>query len=232
MSHFLQHYTLKFTPLSPVHIGTDESYEPGNYVIDEEAGALYGFDNSTALAGLSADERQQLLAFANTPMPTATGIKSLYEKRIGKVAQHEGQGKRVINKLEIDCTFYNPVDGPPLLPGSSIKAAIRTALLDSLNADKPLKDRNERNQQLQQRLFQDGKFHTDPMRLLSFGDAAWHGITDRPACQIQFAVNRKRKAVMKEGIKAKYFGSGQYRMPELMIARIREVIQLNLSWEM
>lgn len=226
MSHFLQHYTLKFTPLSPVHIGTDESYEPGNYVIDEEAGALYGFDSSAALAGLSAAERQQLLAivngkpddamltsvqaffhrhrekllaFANAPVPTANGIKSLYEKRIGKVAQHEGQGKRVINKLEIDRTFYNPVDGTPLLPGSSIKGAIRTALLDSLNDDKPLKERNERNQQLQQRLFGDGKFHTDPMRLVSLGDARWQGSTDRPTCQIRFAVNRKRKPVMKDG---------------------------------
>lgn len=246
MSHFLKHYTLKFTPLSPVHIGTDESYEPGNYVIDEEAGALYGFDSSAALAGLSAAERQQLLAivngkpddamltsvqaffhrhrekllaFAHAPVPTATGIKSLYEKRIGKVAQHEGQGKRVINKLEIDRTFYNPVDGTPLLPGSSIKGAIRTALLDSLNDDKPLKERNERNQQLQQRLFGDGKFHTDPMRLVSIGDARWQGSTDRPACQIRFAVNRK--PVMKDGkpVLSQAEASNLYQLLECVVPK-------------
>ncbi|WP_367155925.1 RAMP superfamily CRISPR-associated protein [Methylomonas sp. HYX-M1] len=248
MSHFLQHYTLKFTPLSPVHIGTDESYQPGNYVIDEEAGALYGFDSSAALAGLSAAERQQLLAivngkpddamltsvqaffhrhsekllaFANAPVPTATGIKNLYEKRIGKVAQHEGQGKRVINKLEIDRTFYNPVDGTPLLPGSSIKGAIRTALLDGLNDEKPLKERNERNQQLQQRLFGDGKFHTDPMRLISLGDASWHGSIDRPACQIQFAVNRKRKPVMKDGkpVLSQAEASNLYQLLECIVPK-------------
>ena len=65
MTHFLHHYTLKYTPLSPLHIGADESYEPGNYVIDEEAGALYSFDSQAALAGLSESDRQQLLSIVN-----------------------------------------------------------------------------------------------------------------------------------------------------------------------
>ncbi|MCL7421627.1 MAG: RAMP superfamily CRISPR-associated protein [Methylobacter sp.] len=225
MSNFLQNYTLKYTPLSPIHIGADESYEPGNYVIDDEAGALYGFDSQAALSGLSENDRQQLLAivngkpddfmltkvqaffhqhrekllaFARPPVPTASGVKALYEKRIGKTAQHEGKGRRVINKLEIERTFYNPADARPLLPGSSIKGAIRTALLDAVNNGKSLIARNERNQQLQQRLFE-GQFHTDPMRLISIGDAAWQAYSDKPACQVQFAVNRKRKPVMKNG---------------------------------
>ncbi|WP_341328214.1 RAMP superfamily CRISPR-associated protein [Methylotuvimicrobium sp. KM2] len=225
MTHFLNHYTLKYTPLSPIHIGTDESYEPGNYVIDDEAGALYSFDSQAALAGLSDSNRQQLLsivngkpddtmltkvqsffhnhrekllAFAKPPVPTAGGIKSLYRKRIGQTSQHEGQGRRVINKLEIDRTFYNPVDGLPLLPGSSIKGAIRTALLDDINDNKPLIDRKQSNQKLQESLFE-GKFHTDPMRLISVGDAGWQGKADKPACQVQFAVNRKRKPVIKNG---------------------------------
>jgi CRISPR-associated protein Csm5 len=225
MTHFLNHYTLKYTPLSPLHIGADESYEPGNYVIDNEAGALYSFDSQAALSGLSENDRQQLLAivngkpddnmltnvqaffhhhrekllaFARPPVPTASGVKALYEKRIGKTAQHEGKGRRVINKLEIERTFYNPLDAKPLLPGSSIKGAIRTALLDAVNNGKSLIERNERNQQLQQRLF-DGKFHTDPMRLISIGDASWQSCPDKPACQVQFAVNRKRKPVMKNG---------------------------------
>jgi CRISPR-associated protein Csm5 len=224
MTHFLDHYTLKYTPLSPLHIGANESYEPGNYVIDEAAGALYSFDNHAALSGLSDSERQQLsaivngkpddtmltkvqaffhnhreklIAYANPAIPAASGVKVLYEKRIGKTAQHEGPGRRVINKLEIERTYYNPVDSTPLLPGSSIKGAIRTALLDSLNQEKPLQHQ-ERNQQLQERLLE-GKFATDPMRLVSIGDARWQGKTGKPACQIQFAVNRKRKPVTKNG---------------------------------
>lgn len=245
MTHFLNHYTLKYTPLSPVHIGTDESYEPGNYVIDEEAGALYSFDSGAALAGLSDSERKDLLAIVNNkpddtmltkvqaffhkyrgkliayampPVPTATGVNSLYDKRIGKSAQQEGYGRRVINKLEIERTFYNPVDGKPLLPGSSIKGAIRTALLDGINNEKRLIERNERNQQLQQRLF-DGKFHTDPMRLVSIADASWQGSTDKPACQVQFAVNRKRKPVFKDGklMQSQAEASNLYQLLECVV---------------
>ena len=241
MTHFLNHYTLKYTPLSPVHIGADESYEPGNYVIDDEAGALYSFDSGAALAGLNDSDRQQLLAIVNSkpddtmltkvqaffhnhrekllayampPVPTASGVKTLYEKRIGKTAQQEGQGRRVINKLEIERTFYNPVDGKPLLSGSSIKGAIRTALLDGINNEKSL-NRNERNQQLQTRLFE-GSFHTDPMRLVSIGDAGWQGCADKPACQVQFAVNRKRKPVFKDGnlVKSQAEASNLYQLLE------------------
>ena len=225
MTHFLDHYTLRYTPLSPTHIGADESYEPGNYVIDDEGGALYSFNSQAAVTGLGEKEKKELLtivngrpddlmltkvqaffhkhresliAYANSPVPTANGINELYEKRIGKAAQHEGRGRRVINKLEIERTFYNPVDGRPLLPGSSIKGAIRTALLDERNNGKALNDRNEKNQALQQRLLE-GKFHTDPFRLISIADASWQGSQNKPACQIKFAVNRKRKPVVKDG---------------------------------
>ena len=148
-------------------------------------------------------------------MPTAHGINELYEKRIGKTAQHESHGKRVINKLEIERTFYNPVDGNPLLPGSSIKGAIRTALLDGINDGKRLNDRNERNQALQQRLL-DGKFHTDPFRLVSIGDASWQGSQNKPACQIKFAVNRKRKPVVKDGqlVKSQAEANNLYQLLE------------------
>jgi CRISPR-associated protein Csm5 len=126
-----------------------------------------------------------------------------------------GYGRRVINKLEIERTFYNPVDGKPLLPGSSIKGAIRTALLDGINNEKRLIDRNERNQQLQQRLFE-GKFDTDPMRLVSIADASWQGESDKPACQVQFAVNRKRKPVFKDGdlVKSQAEASNLYQLLE------------------
>ncbi len=224
MTDFLKHYTLKYTPLSPVHIGADESYEPGNYVIDD--GALYGFDTQVAMQGLTEQDRQQLLsivnaksddrmltqlqaffyrqrekliAYADTAIPTASGVHELYQKRIGKTAQYEGRGRRVINKLEIERTFYNPVTNFPLLPGSSIKGAIRTAMLDKENNGRRLTHKNERNKEMQTRLFDNGQFHSDPFRLVSIGDAEWQGGDQRPNRQIQFAVNRKRKNILKDG---------------------------------
>ena len=65
MTHFLDHYTLRYTPLSPIHIGADESYEPGNYVIDDEGGALYSFNSQTAVTGLGEKEKKELLTIVN-----------------------------------------------------------------------------------------------------------------------------------------------------------------------
>jgi len=243
MSEFIKHYNLKFTPLSPVHIGTGDSYEPANYVIDTENDALYSFDSFAAQTGLSQPERKQLLnivnakpddrlltnvqaffhqhrekmlPFACAPIPTAPGVRKLYEKRIGKIAQQERRGKRIINKLEIERSFYNPVTQAPLLPGSSLKGAIRTALLDSINQKAQLL-RGERNRELQKRLFQ-GQFHSDPMRLISIADASWQGDDDNPAHMVQFAVNRKRNQSTKDGktIKSTAENKGLYQLLECL----------------
>ena len=44
--NFLSNATLALTPLSPIHIGCGEDFEPTNYVIED--GILYGFDPSRA----------------------------------------------------------------------------------------------------------------------------------------------------------------------------------------
>ena len=47
MNTFLKTYRLALTPLSPIHIGCGDDFEPTNYVIDD--GVLYGFDPSRAV---------------------------------------------------------------------------------------------------------------------------------------------------------------------------------------
>ena len=125
----------------------------------------------------------------------------MYNKRIGKTAQYESGGKQVINRLEIERTFYNPVNRQPILPGSSIKGAIRTALLNQVNQGRALKHKNERNQALQQRLFQYSmrELQKDPMRLVRIADASWITQTERVSSEVRFAVNRQKKIKMKDG---------------------------------
>jgi CRISPR-associated protein Csm5 len=148
--------------------------------------------------------REALMTTAEYAFPVGKGVTDLYTNRVGKTAQHEGNGSDVLNRLGIERCSYNPVDRTPILPGSSIKGAIRTALLDRENAGAALKQiednrahklRNENNQELQQRLF-DYKMrdlHKDPMRLVSISDAKWASNDRIPGNEIRFAVNRKRR---------------------------------------
>ncbi|MEZ5537178.1 MAG: type III-A CRISPR-associated RAMP protein Csm5 [Thiolinea sp.] len=225
--NFLSSHRLHITPLSPVHIGCNETYEPTNYVIDGDA--LYEFNADNAIASLPKAAQEQLLkivsgkpneemlkqvqaffhqhrevlmAQAEHYFPVGEGVAELYDKRIGKTAQHESRGKQVINKLEIERSSYNLMDRKPMFPGSSIKGAIRTALLDEVNDGNPLsqeirgKKPFQQNQALQESLFE-GRFATDPMRLVSVGDARWSAEDAAPGNEIRFAVNRQRKP--KEG---------------------------------
>lgn len=217
---FLQHQ-LKITTLSPVHIGCNETYEPTNYVIDDDA--LYEFSPFDALQVLDADarkklqaivdrkpdeemlkrvqnyfyqRREDLLAVSKHYLPVGKGVAALYNSRIGQIAQRESQHKSVINKLEIERTAYNSINRLPFFPGSSLKGAIRTALLDQVNQRQKLSHPREKNSELQQRLlgysFRD--MHKDPMRLISLADAQWQ-YAALSASKIYFAVNRKKRHV-------------------------------------
>lgn len=151
-------YRLHITPLSPVHIGTGESYEPTSYVIED--GVLHEFDTGAVVEALSRSDRGELLRIANgkpnqdmlkavqrffherrevlkcraiNRIPVLPGVANLYAARVGRTAQYEGGGGQVVNRLEIDRTGYNPITRKSVLFGSSMKGSIRTALLDQVN---------------------------------------------------------------------------------------------------
>lgn len=220
---FLTSHPLHITPLSPVHIGCNETYDPTNYVI--EGDAFYEFNTDIAISSLTEvaqkkllkivsghanqdmlkqvqgffyDNREALIAQAEHYFPVGKGVSDLYGKRIGKTAQHERGGTQVLNKLEIERSSYNLFDRKPIFPGSSIKGAIRTAMLNQIN-NGARKQNRENNKQLQERLFEYSMkdLQKDPMRLVSVGDARWTASDNIPGSEINFAVNRKRK--LKEG---------------------------------
>jgi CRISPR-associated protein Csm5 len=156
-------YRLHFTPLSPIHIGAGESYEPTNYVIED--GALHEFDTGAAMAALSGKDREELLRIASgkpnadmlkavqrffferrdalkpwavNRIPVLPGVAEFYASRVGQTTQRKGNGKDEINKLAIQRLAHNPVSYKPVLFGSSLKGSMRTALLDKLNNRNPL----------------------------------------------------------------------------------------------
>lgn len=214
MTAFIQTIPLALTPLTPIHIGCGQDFEPTNYVIDD--GVLYHFDPSRVT--LSTGDREALIAAVNRRgdeairdvqrffharkdrfagiahgvVSVAKGVAEQYDKRVGQVAQHETGGRRVTNQLEIERTAHHPHTGTPYLPGSSIKGAIRTAWLDGLNKGRGKANEDRNAQDMEKRLLDSrAGFHADPFRLLRIADAIGSDVH----AKILFATNHKKRLV-------------------------------------
>ena len=201
--NFIETHELLISTLSPVHVGCGEDYEPTNYVMEGET--LQAFDPATLLTQLGQRGRDELaraldapnpllaaqrffyrhkpqaLSVATISAPVAPAAARHYASRIGQVANQQAEGGSVINKLEIARTAFNPADGMPILPGSSLKGAIRTAVLNDLRgrrkASFPLNDRDAGNSKAastaasnMERDLMEGSFQTDPLRLVKLAD--------------------------------------------------------------
>jgi CRISPR-associated protein Csm5 len=228
MNTFLKTYRLALTPLSPIHIGCGEDFEPTNYVIDDDADfgpVLYGFDPSRAVLNdlqqsklLDAANRASLLAIqrffrdnaqvfkaqADVLIPVSTGVAQAYEKSVGRAANTEVNGNMVFNRLFIERAMYTGRHSRPYIPGSSFKGAIRTAILDDLNQGQRVTRQDEMDRRgaaksdaVERRLLR-GDFATSPLRLLKVADLM-PAPDQEPVRRVMFAVNRKKKLIVKDG---------------------------------
>jgi CRISPR-associated protein Csm5 len=230
---FLDTTRCTISTLSPVHIGCGEDYYPTNYVIDD--GLLHHFSEEGLLSALTLAEKNALANLAGEQsengikkiqefifskkdrlqfqathsVPLSKALEDFYRSRIGQTAQHEAKGKKVNNKLEIARHAFNPYNQTPYFAGSSIKGAIRTALLNALNQGDPLPMRLDINRdaprgsgdQLQKRVLGyqaisdnlEKGIKGDPLRLLKVSDAIYSHADNLHASEIRFAVNRKNK---------------------------------------
>lgn len=223
MNTFLKTYRLALTPLSPIHIGCGEDFEPTNYVIDD--GVLYGFDPSRAV--LSDGQKSKLLDVANrasllgiqkffkdnaqifkvqadTLIPVSSGVATVYEQRVGRAANVEASGNQVSNQLFIERTMHTGRESQPYIPGSSFKGAIRTAMLDHLNLEqRPMREDNVQKgtPKLEARLLGHGddpnNFGRSPLRLLKIADLMPVTHTE-PARRVMFALNRRKRKPLDE----------------------------------
>ena len=156
MHNETKNYKIKLNPISPIHIGTGEAYEPMNYVIDRGADDkyyMYVFDEFEFFKKLdekSKDEFMKIMdhssnisllklqSFIKNRMALAKNLhyrKILvskdfgkeYIEKAGKIVQIEKDAKEIINKLVVKKTFISPNLNKAIIPGSSLKGAIATA---------------------------------------------------------------------------------------------------------
>ena len=214
----LSRWRMDITTLSPIHIGSGEEIDPFQYVID--GNVLYEFspteliqttkgktneltkivDRTTNPGSILLDvqkffhnQSDAAIAKSIRALKVAPGVSILYRERLGKHAQLDS---KELNRLVIKQMQRNPVDSIPFLPGSSLKGAIRTALLDSINQGQSSSITD--SMKLQQKLFQYDTIENDPMRLVHIADGNWtEKYTENElvaVSEVIFAVNRKKKA--------------------------------------
>ena len=218
---FLNVTKATLSTLSPVHLGSGEDFLPTNYVIDDN-GWLHSFNEMViaqvlgnkleqikgiiyreqgeqmllSIQRLIHDNRDKLATLAATSIPVATGFQTLYKSRIGQVAQRENNRRNVINQLPIMRTFINPHTHLPIITGSAIKGAIRTAILNGLAIKAGLRRPQDVTmpKKLANNLLKFDNPTTDPLKLLKISDAEYHNTDQLPATEIVFAVSKRRIA--------------------------------------
>lgn len=225
MADSIRHYRL--APLSPVHIGSGERLAPEDYVVRDEE--LIRLDPHSILRSLTDEARKKyesLLdhndlsgalsflrdAFAADEGHTPSGRSHFerYRVRLGRTSAREISAvvENPRRRGEIHALPRNPYTGDIVVPGSSIKGAIRTALLSE--RVQPQQDRIRRqitgarglrrSRVLEEMGFNygSGKTESDPLRLLEVSDASWPA----GAVRIDYAALEKlgRAPAASEGI--------------------------------
>lgn len=213
---FIESKAVQITTLSPVQLGSGEDFYPTNYVITDE-GWLHHFDElalsyalkgnlsklSNALESQRGDDMilsiqrlireysKDLSKLAFYSLPVSHGFLNFYKSRIGQVAQRETGNKRIVNRLQISRTFIHPHKHVPIIPGSALKGAIRTAIVNELAQHKLAELKHQASKKVQEKVLGYSRVNEDPMKFFKVSDAEYHH--SYLPTEIMFSVSRKRK---------------------------------------
>ncbi len=150
-----QRFQLALQPLSPIHIGSGETIEPYEYDLEDRngTGVLQAFDLDRVLAELSPRQRSEfdrVVARNDFPALRSWLRRAAHPQRhlrfqlvvnsgaFGEIRAHLDDPARL---GEIHLFTRDPAAASPYLPGSSIKGAIRTAVVDALARENPQRQR-------------------------------------------------------------------------------------------
>jgi len=193
-NNIFETHEIFLTPLSPIHIGCGHDLVATDYYVLPDKldnkptgnGAVYFFDKSNV--ELSDKQRNDLLYL--TRSQSEKMLLKLYRFVLDNYETFEPYTKAILkadklffekynsvlnnpsveNKLEVlRCCYINKSGlEQPYIPGSSLKGAIKTALLDRKNGGATIKD-NSMNYELEKRLL-GGTFDKSPMSLVKVSD--------------------------------------------------------------
>jgi CRISPR type III-A-associated RAMP protein Csm5 len=168
-------YRFQLTPLTPLHVGTGESLEPFEYVVAGDT--LYRFTLDNFLLALPRQEQARFVEVVERSVPATRRFVSEHVDVAVRVARFTA------NVSPAACALYDGrmeggVAHPevlacirtgerPYIPGSSLKGALRTALLyHAMEKDNPADDARR----LEQTVFGFRTVQEDPFRAFKVGD--------------------------------------------------------------
>jgi len=168
-------YRFQLTPLTPIHVGTGESLEPFEYVIAGDT--LYRFTLDNFLLALNRDDQARFVEVVERSVPATRRFVSEHVDVAVRVARFTATVSPAARAL-YDGRMEGGVAHPEVfacirtsdlsyVPGSSLKGALRTALLYHV-MDKDNAERNARK--LEQAVFGFRTVQQDPFRAFKVGD--------------------------------------------------------------
>ena len=135
--------------ISPIHIGSNEVYEPTGFVVDEINKQLISFDADDFIKKLDNVELDEFSAICSQGTPQslidiyrfmdrhknladgkAVAVSDAFIAHFQDTLALQGENTILQNlhKYQIKRTAFNPHEDNPYVPGSSLKGSIRTAV--------------------------------------------------------------------------------------------------------
>ncbi len=246
----MKRYILKVEPLTAVHIGTGEDMDPMSYTV--KGGQLRRFRPENVIGRFPQDKLQEFerLIEANEHQKIAyllhsqvTENDALYTMPVSAEVTRKfssSLGKEE-NQLLIGETYRDPVSQKPVIPGSSIKGAIRTALANKMAEKiKPIPPgESKKSARFEHKLFGHSDAKDDPFRALHISDCPIEGDTVQIVSDyVNFKENRKRSqdfsrmSMMKEQIIGPLCGGDASGVCQLAIDEQLQYVDFELDkWQ-
>ncbi len=227
-------YRIRLKTVSPLHVGTGEIYEPTEFFVHTEGylgildfekfvshfdkNSLFAFKKLCQKGTIESLVKLYILIdglaqkflkegiedFVLRRVKTCAGFLSHYKSIKELLKNNPSKLKNEFNKFTIYRTAFSPNKETPIIPGSAVKGAIRTAILNLRRKKVRGKtwqnycDRRCDSKRLESEIlaYPPLKFHQDPFRLIKVSDF-------RPVngakIKILYAVNRKKDGGVARG---------------------------------
>lgn len=217
----MKYMHMKLEVLTPVHVGSGETMDPTSYVImeDPEGPALYTLDLMAWIED-HPDPPGLAMRFSGGNLPAIRGFlrdgidaaiysrgrclvvsRQVYQKYEEELANPESR-----HRLNFSKHLRNSQTQALIIPGSSLKGAMRTAVIDYLDREKGLglrrktvKGRQKHDNVLQEAL---GNIGENAFRLLKVGDFEAPLDTSLIVSAVEVGRNDAKKATPKDPCEA------------------------------